>query len=112
MQQRFMPVAWIPLNGIGYPHSVPVLKNAEMQGFLSNAKKIGSTWKIVVSNKYYITIVSLSSTIGALCRAAYDREPYALAEGTIPWGRMDEVEAQRFKDFLKRFGCKHIAIML
>ena len=40
----------------------------------------------------------------ALCGAAYN--PSAVAESAIAQGLVDEVDAQQFKDFVKRFGCK------
>ena len=48
--------------------------------------------------------------IGALCKATFKKDPTALAEGATALGQMDEVEIQRFTDFLKRFGCKHCKI--
>ena len=61
---------------------------------------------IVVNRCNFIYTVQHS---GALCRAAYDGgNPTAIAQS---WGLTDEVEIQRFSDFLNKFGCKYNVCM-
>ena len=87
----------------------------EVQGFLSNARKIGSMCivinpfiKIINILWHYVSCMDFRinniQNAGALCRAAYyGGKPTAIVDS---FGLADEVEIQRFKDFLKRFGCE------
>ena len=83
-------------------------QSAELQGFFSIARNIGSKHLqqsdrkmscIMAYHNYYITF-----SIGALCKTAYPRGN--LAAVAESFGLTDEADIQRFRDFLKRFGCK------
>ena len=97
IQQRFLPVGLtIPFNPS--QGTIPV---THTQGLKDVAKQIGSEQhKVVTVSKICIHDYH---DIGALCRAAYD-SPAAEAESIISWDKLDQAEAQRFRDFLKRFG--------
>ena len=96
-----------PVGGYTVGHFTnPVQEITDTQGFFSKAKKVGS--KCTLSQARHKNMIY--KCIGALCKAAFKKDPTALAEGATALAQMDEVEIQRFMDFLKRFGCKHSKI--